>query len=152
MAQVRLPVQGADSGTWGQILNDFLSVSHAGDGTLKDGTIVGAKLANDTVAAGKLSTGVQTSLTKADASVQSVNAKFPSSGNVTLTAGDVGAASQTDLNSLSASTAAKTQLTAVVVYSGSAYPARPSGFANVKYIGPVAPTTAIDGDEWVSTA
>jgi hypothetical protein len=31
----RLPVPGQDSGEWGQILNDFLSVEHNGDGTLK---------------------------------------------------------------------------------------------------------------------
>lgn len=31
----RLPTPGADSDTWGQILNDFLSVEHNVDGTLK---------------------------------------------------------------------------------------------------------------------
>lgn len=31
----RLPISGSDSGTWGNILNDFLSVEHNGDGTLK---------------------------------------------------------------------------------------------------------------------
>lgn len=31
----RLPVPGSDSGTWGTILNDFLSVEHNSDGTLK---------------------------------------------------------------------------------------------------------------------
>jgi len=38
----RLPVPGSDSGTWGAILNEFLSVEHASDGTLKlrtDGTL-----------------------------------------------------------------------------------------------------------------
>lgn len=33
----RLPVPGGDSGTWGDILNDFLNVSHNSDGTLKVG-------------------------------------------------------------------------------------------------------------------
>lgn len=32
----RLPTPGGDSDTWGNLLNDFLSVSHNGDGTLKD--------------------------------------------------------------------------------------------------------------------
>jgi hypothetical protein len=32
----RLPVPGDDAGAWGAILNDFLSVSHNPDGTLKD--------------------------------------------------------------------------------------------------------------------
>jgi hypothetical protein len=32
----RLPQPGSDSGTWGDVLNDFLLVSHNADGTLKD--------------------------------------------------------------------------------------------------------------------
>ncbi|EDK72540.1 conserved hypothetical protein [candidate division TM7 genomosp. GTL1] len=31
----RLPIPGSDSGSWGTILNDFLSVEHNSDGTLK---------------------------------------------------------------------------------------------------------------------
>jgi hypothetical protein len=31
----RLPVPGADDGTWGNVLNDFLSIEHNGDGSLK---------------------------------------------------------------------------------------------------------------------
>lgn len=31
----RLPTPGADDGTWGNVLNDFLSVSHNADGSLK---------------------------------------------------------------------------------------------------------------------
>lgn len=32
----RLPDPGGDKGTWGDVLNDFLAVSHNSDGTLKD--------------------------------------------------------------------------------------------------------------------
>ena len=35
MYMARLPQPGADSGTWGSILNDFLSVSLNADGTIK---------------------------------------------------------------------------------------------------------------------
>jgi hypothetical protein len=38
----RLPTPGSDDGTWGAILNDYLNVEHATDGTLKirtDGTL-----------------------------------------------------------------------------------------------------------------
>ena len=38
----RLPTPGSDNGTWGTVLNDFLGVEHAADGTLKirtDGTL-----------------------------------------------------------------------------------------------------------------
>lgn len=40
----RLPVPGSDTGTWGTILNDFLSSAHATDGTLKDGIVSTPKL------------------------------------------------------------------------------------------------------------
>lgn len=33
----RLPTPGSDSGTWGDILNDFLAVAHNTDGSLKNG-------------------------------------------------------------------------------------------------------------------
>lgn len=42
----RLPIPGADSGTWGAILNDFLSVEHNADGTLRSDGSLAAK-AND---------------------------------------------------------------------------------------------------------
>lgn len=44
----RLPVPGQDNGTWGTILNDFLSVEHNADGTLKASGSLGAK-ADDSV-------------------------------------------------------------------------------------------------------
>jgi hypothetical protein len=44
----RLPVLGSDDGIWGQILNDFLSISHASDGTLKNTAVMGAGAAADT--------------------------------------------------------------------------------------------------------
>lgn len=36
----RLPVVGGDNDDWGNVLNDFLSVSHNSDGTLKDAPLV----------------------------------------------------------------------------------------------------------------
>lgn len=35
----RLPTPGSDNGTWGDILNDFLLVSHDAGGTLKSGVV-----------------------------------------------------------------------------------------------------------------
>lgn len=40
----RLPRVGSDEGVWAQILNDFLEVSHAADGTLNGGTVGSAQL------------------------------------------------------------------------------------------------------------
>jgi lysophospholipase L1-like esterase len=92
----RLPTPGLDSGQWGDILNDYLGQAHNIDGTLKPSAVTAAGAGTYSkpvsgIPAGDLSTGVQTSLAKADVSVQSVNAVFPSSGNVTLTASDVSA-------------------------------------------------------------
>ncbi|HSX00136.1 MAG TPA: hypothetical protein VLH38_03815, partial [Patescibacteria group bacterium] len=44
----RLPQPGSDDGTWGSILNDFLSTSHASDGTLKPTALTDAGAADDT--------------------------------------------------------------------------------------------------------
>ena len=38
----RLPTPGGDSGTWGTVLNDFLSVSHNSDGTLSGSAVSSA--------------------------------------------------------------------------------------------------------------
>jgi len=35
----RLPQPGSDNGTWGDILNDYLSQSHNADGTIKNGVV-----------------------------------------------------------------------------------------------------------------
>lgn len=43
----RLPIPGADDNTWGQVLNDFLAVSHASDGTLKGSAVTNAGAATD---------------------------------------------------------------------------------------------------------
>lgn len=43
----RLPQPGSDDGTWGAILNDFLSTSHDSDGTLKPAAITSAGAADD---------------------------------------------------------------------------------------------------------
>ena len=67
MATHRLPVPGQDDGTWGDILNDFLSIAHDVDGSLR------------------------TSAVKQGGGVTSVNGQTPSSGEVTLSATDVGA-------------------------------------------------------------
>jgi hypothetical protein len=112
MTTHRLPTPGSDSGTWGDILNDFLVQAHNSDGTLNPNSVGTAQLQLNSVAAGqlqdgsvtdvklsitaaiaksKLATSVQISLAAADSSVQSVNAKAPASGAITLTASDVGA-------------------------------------------------------------
>jgi hypothetical protein len=62
----RLPTVGGDDGNWGQILNDFLSVEHNADGTLKDNSVRNSVIADGVVTVSKMSSGVQASLIKAD--------------------------------------------------------------------------------------
>ncbi|HSW66196.1 MAG TPA: hypothetical protein VLI54_03605 [Bacillota bacterium] len=40
----RLPIPGQDSGTWGDVLNEFLGQTLQGDGSLKNGVVTSAKL------------------------------------------------------------------------------------------------------------
>lgn len=35
----RLPIPGSDTGSWGNLLNEFLEVSHTGTGELKPGAV-----------------------------------------------------------------------------------------------------------------
>ncbi len=45
----RLPTPGADTNTWGDVLNDFLAQAHNTDGTIKDTGIIAAKADDSTV-------------------------------------------------------------------------------------------------------
>ncbi len=45
----RLPQPGGDDGTWGNILNDYLSVEHNADGTLKSGGSLATKADDNAV-------------------------------------------------------------------------------------------------------
>lgn len=76
----RLPIPGQDENTWGDILNDYLSVAHEPDGELKRNADI---------------TDAQT---KANSAVQTVNGQ--SGPTVTITAGDLGALSQADAEEL----------------------------------------------------
>ncbi len=53
----RLPQPHADDGVWGNILNDYLAVSHNTDGTVKAGVVDAAALQDDSVSGSKLQDG-----------------------------------------------------------------------------------------------
>ena len=54
----RLPIPGSDDGTWGDVLNDFLSIEHNSDGTLKTSGSLAAKASSSiTISAGTGLTG-----------------------------------------------------------------------------------------------
>lgn len=54
----RLPTPGSDNGNWGNILNEFLEVSHNTDGSLK----AGATIPDDAVVTSKIANGAVTSV------------------------------------------------------------------------------------------
>lgn len=42
----RLPIPGADNGLWGDVLNDFLLVTHQDNGSLKNGIISNSNISS----------------------------------------------------------------------------------------------------------
>lgn len=75
----RLPQPGSDSGTWGEILNEYLSQVHRADGLLKDNAVTSNVIADNAVNAASIQDG---SVTEAqlDSAVQT---KLNSGGAVT---------------------------------------------------------------------
>jgi hypothetical protein len=73
----RLPIPGGDNGSWGDILNEYLSESHNNDGTLKSDSVGTAQLQDDAVTANQIVDGSITEV-QLDASVQ---AKLNTGGN-----------------------------------------------------------------------
>lgn len=70
----RLPIPGQDSGNWGSILNDFLSMEHNSDGTLKASGSLASKYTfpSGGIPRTDLSADVQASLTNADTAATGV--------------------------------------------------------------------------------
>jgi Repeat of unknown function (DUF5907) len=90
----RLPVPGQDDGVWGNVLNDFLTVEHNPDGTLKirtDGTLSQFYVKPSSgIPASDMSASVQTQLAQAASAYQKPPSGIPS--------GDMTSAVQTALN------------------------------------------------------
>jgi hypothetical protein len=141
----RLPQPGSDDGTWGSILNDYLSQEHNADGTLKirtNGTLDGKySKPGSGIPATDLSTDVQTSLTKADSSIP-VSQKGASNGVATLDSDG-----KVPTGQLPAIVSSGAQ---VVAYAGDVGAARPSGAPVVLWVNwPSQPTNWVDGDIWL---
>ncbi len=80
----RLPTPGSDQGSWGDILNDFLSQSHTNTGTLKDNVVGANQLQDNAVTRAKTSGAIQTSLDAADNAIPA-SQKGVSDGVASLT-------------------------------------------------------------------
>jgi hypothetical protein len=85
----RLPTPGSDDGTWGDILNSYLAVSLASDGTLSPAIVGTAQLQNNAVTNAQLDASTQTV-------IASVASKYTKPGTG-IPATDLDSASQTNL-------------------------------------------------------
>lgn len=83
----RLPQPGSDQGQWGEILNEYLLVSHSATGALNAGSVTNLSIADGAIDNSKLAPSVQTTLAAAASAVSSVNGR---TGAVVLTKSDVG--------------------------------------------------------------
>jgi hypothetical protein len=95
----RLPIPGEDDGTWGGLLNDFLSQSMDTDGTLKTGvvgqgqlqnnSVTSAAIADGAVGANQLAAGAVTTSTLATGAVTSLTLADNAVGANNISAGAV---------------------------------------------------------------
>jgi hypothetical protein len=119
----RLPIPGQDSGDWGDILNSFLEVSLASDGTINSGVVGSSQLSTSSVTSSAIASNAvgtnqlaNNSVTNAQLDVPTqttlatVASKYtkPSSG---IPASDLTTAVQTNLTSASTSVQPSTTLT-----------------------------------------
>lgn len=65
----RLPIPGKDSGTWGGILNDFLSQAHKSDGLLKDNSVTSNTIAPNSVTNSAIATDAVNATSIVDGSI-----------------------------------------------------------------------------------
>ncbi len=106
----RLPIPGSDSGTWGEILNEYLSAAHDSDGSLKDVGVVADKYVKPGagIPRSDLDASIQASLDNADSAVSGSvpDASTTTKGKVQL-AGDLSGTSDAPVVASGAITSAK---------------------------------------------
>lgn len=67
----RLPIPGADNGTWGDVLNAYLAQAHNADGTLKSGVVGAGQIQDGVIPTTKLDASTQSAISKANSALQS---------------------------------------------------------------------------------
>ena len=144
----RLPIPGADEGTWGAVLNDYLGVEHNADGTHR----VAVNPDATTAAKGKIRLAGDLAGTADLPTVPGLDAKEAAANK-----GVAGGYASLDANVKVPAAQLPANVFRIVYDSGSsAYGSRPAtaivpaGYA--EYVGPVAPTDWLDGDTWVDNS
>src|SRR5690606_1642671 len=87
----RLPKPGGDAGNWGEILNEYLSVEHDDNGTLKPSGSLSTKYTKPAsgIPESDLHPDIKETLSKTQEITQAVDALTPGSGEI-VTGGPVG--------------------------------------------------------------
>lgn len=83
----RLPTPGSDAGTWGEILNDFLSVTHQTDGRLKSDAVDAATINDGAITNAKISPTADIAQSKIANLSDDLAAKQPLNDNLSDIAG-----------------------------------------------------------------
>lgn len=150
----RLPIPGSDDGTWGTILNDYLSQVQAADGTLKSAIVTPSNVSSlNAPTAGYVLSYTATGFQWISPSAHSHDGSAINSGTIGLSylpVAGTGVFSATQI--VRADDARLLANVTRVVHNGTSYPSRPTGATYVEWVGPTQPTGAINGDTWVNTA
>ena len=137
----RLPQPDGDAGRWGSILNEFLKVEHAPDGTLKSSGSLAGK-ANTADLAAVATSGSYTDLQD----VPDGFSPLPHNHDGTyVKPTDIGTAAVEDASHFALAAYAK----GVVAHGTNASVERPGGYSSIEWIGSVEPINMANGDTWV---
>lgn len=138
----RLPIPGKDSGTWGSILNDYLSQVLKSDGNLKDNSVSASAIKDNSIPKIKLASDVQSSLTAADNAIPT-SQKGAASGIATLDLGSKLEETQLPFSVITKSSSSSDKGKAIDAYTGGVL-AVDKGAFNVKSYGALGDGTTND--------
>lgn len=86
----RLPIPGADEGTWGDVLNQYLLAAHKSDGSLKDDAVPAAAIPDATITEAKLDSALATKVNGAGGNPTMGGDLSGTASNAQIVAGAVG--------------------------------------------------------------
>ena len=168
----RLPQPGGDQGSWGEVLNDFLSTEHNNNGTLKASGSLSTKYSkpaggipetdldsslqtkvNTVLASGgyiKPTTGIPA--TDLDSATQTrLTTAFYTKPGTGIPATDLNSATQTKINAAFLPVAGALVIVAQDFTTATTARCTSRTDVSVRWRGPVEPTNMLIGDEWYVT-